>query len=131
MLSYLTCKIESRLQYIEKILFRTHLRHFHSGRHTFHTNLTFGNFIFHLIFFSIHSCFYRFLYFILSIFTAYIPAPIVFGSIVDSTCLVWRDLGCGKQGSCWLYDNEEFWFRLHGLQVSLSLSKNTNYIGIN
>lgn len=33
-----------------------------------------------------------------------VPGPIMFGSIVDSTCLVWQEK-CGEQKSCWIYDN--------------------------
>lgn len=34
---------------------------------------------------------------------AFIPAPIIFGMIIDSTCLVWSE-SCGTRGNCWLYD---------------------------
>ncbi|GLG95037.1 Solute carrier organic anion transporter family member [Gryllus bimaculatus] len=33
----------------------------------------------------------------------YIPAPIVFGIILDSVCLVWGET-CGHSGNCWFYD---------------------------
>ncbi|XP_071533821.1 solute carrier organic anion transporter family member 74D-like [Panulirus ornatus] len=47
----------------------------------------------------------------LSVF-AFIPAPIVFGAIIDSACLVW-DNSCGKSGNCWLYDTDKFRLIIH------------------
>ncbi|KAJ1527748.1 hypothetical protein ONE63_007703 [Megalurothrips usitatus] len=44
--------------------------------------------------------------FLISIF-AFIPGPILFGAIIDSTCLVW-DESCGRKGNCWLYDKHSF-----------------------
>lgn len=32
-----------------------------------------------------------------------VPGPIVFGAVVDSTCLMWQD-ECGRRGNCWVYD---------------------------
>ena len=37
---------------------------------------------------------------------AFIPYPIIFGSIVDSACLIWESK-CGKTGNCWVYDSEK------------------------
>ncbi|NXS08723.1 SO4A1 protein, partial [Neodrepanis coruscans] len=33
-----------------------------------------------------------------------IPGPIVFGSMIDKSCLLWQDQ-CGEQGSCYVYQN--------------------------
>lgn len=44
--------------------------------------------------------------FLISIF-AFIPGPILYGAIIDSTCLVW-DESCGRKGNCWLYDKQKF-----------------------
>uniref|UniRef100_A0A3Q3WX46 Solute carrier organic anion transporter family member n=1 Tax=Mola mola TaxID=94237 RepID=A0A3Q3WX46_MOLML len=33
-----------------------------------------------------------------------IPGPIVFGSMIDISCLLWQDQ-CGEQGSCYIYQN--------------------------
>ncbi|ROT61125.1 putative solute carrier organic anion transporter family member 3A1 isoform X2 [Penaeus vannamei] len=42
---------------------------------------------------------------------AYIPAPIMFGSVIDSTCLLWKS-SCGEKGGrCLIYDIEAFRFR--------------------
>lgn len=43
---------------------------------------------------------------ILSIF-ALIPAPIIFGSILDYTCLIW-DMNCNGKGNCWFYHKDNF-----------------------
>ncbi|XP_058794444.1 solute carrier organic anion transporter family member 74D [Phymastichus coffea] len=38
---------------------------------------------------------------------ALIPGPIIFGAIMDSTCLVW-DISCKKKGNCWFYHKDQF-----------------------
>jgi hypothetical protein len=43
---------------------------------------------------------------------AYIPAPIIFGSVIDTTCLVWKMNECQQDGTtCLLYDIEAFRLR--------------------
>lgn len=42
----------------------------------------------------------------LSIFT-FIPSPLLFGYIADSSCLIWEEK-CGQRGNCWLYDQSRF-----------------------
>ncbi|XP_076337292.1 solute carrier organic anion transporter family member 74D-like isoform X2 [Tachypleus tridentatus] len=44
---------------------------------------------------------------------AFIPYPMVYGSITDSACLVWEER-CGETGNCWIYDYEKFRYYLHG-----------------
>ncbi|CAH1153544.1 unnamed protein product [Phaedon cochleariae] len=46
----------------------------------------------------------------------YIPAPILFGNLIDSTCLLWKS-ACGSErgGRCLLYDIEQFRYRYVGL----------------
>ena len=36
-----------------------------------------------------------------------IPGPILFGVIIDLTCLLWQTRQCdaGSSGSCWIYDS--------------------------
>lgn len=48
---------------------------------------------------------------IFSVF-AFIPYPMIYGFIIDSTCLVWEK-ACGKTGNCWLYDMDKFRVYLH------------------
>lgn len=39
---------------------------------------------------------------------ALIPGPIVFGRIIDQTCLVWTEQCSGRRGNCQLYDQRKF-----------------------
>lgn len=43
---------------------------------------------------------------IISLF-ALIPGPIIYGAIIDSTCLVWEE-SCGTRGNCWFYHRDNF-----------------------
>ncbi|XP_071952419.1 solute carrier organic anion transporter family member 5A1-like [Antedon mediterranea] len=45
-----------------------------------------------------------------------IPAPIVYGSLIDLTCLSWNEV-CGEQGACWVYDVELYRYYYIGLSV--------------
>ncbi|XP_063220390.1 solute carrier organic anion transporter family member 5A1 [Bacillus rossius redtenbacheri] len=45
----------------------------------------------------------------------YIPAPILFGNLIDSTCLLWKSICGEKGGRCLLYDIEKFHFRYIGI----------------
>lgn len=39
---------------------------------------------------------------------ALIPGPILYGRIIDSTCLVWTEQCSGLRGNCQLYDQKKF-----------------------
>ncbi|CAL4162871.1 unnamed protein product [Meganyctiphanes norvegica] len=54
-----------------------------------------------------------FLTFFLSVF-GFIPAPIIMGAVIDSTCLVW-DWRCGARGNCWFYNTDTFRLLLHAV----------------
>lgn len=41
----------------------------------------------------------------------YIPAPIVFGNLIDSTCLLWQSTCGEKSGRCLIYDIETFRYK--------------------
>jgi hypothetical protein len=43
---------------------------------------------------------------------AFIPYPLIFGTITDMACMVWKE-SCGKTGNCWVYDIEKFRYYLH------------------
>ena len=43
---------------------------------------------------------------IISLF-ALIPGPILYGAIIDSTCLIWN-YSCGEKGNCWVYHKDNF-----------------------
>ncbi|CAG0924004.1 unnamed protein product [Notodromas monacha] len=44
---------------------------------------------------------------------AFIPTPILYGAIIDSTCLIWRETKCGTKGNCAFYDANKFRVALH------------------
>ncbi|XP_043234790.1 solute carrier organic anion transporter family member 74D-like isoform X2 [Amphibalanus amphitrite] len=49
---------------------------------------------------------------LMSVF-AFIPAPILFGAVVDQTCLVWEEKACGGKGNCLYYDTDKLRVYLH------------------
>uniref|UniRef100_A0A6I8P779 Solute carrier organic anion transporter family member n=2 Tax=Ornithorhynchus anatinus TaxID=9258 RepID=A0A6I8P779_ORNAN len=49
---------------------------------------------------------------------AYIPTPIYFGAVIDTTCMLWQQ-ECGVRGSCWEYDVTSFRFVYFGLAAGL------------
>ncbi|XP_029989080.1 solute carrier organic anion transporter family member 2A1 [Sphaeramia orbicularis] len=51
---------------------------------------------------------------------AWIPAPVVFGKVIDLSCTWWKRM-CGKKRSCAYYDNYLFRNRYIGLQVGYKL----------
>lgn len=56
---------------------------------------------------------------ILAVF-AFIPYPLIFGHIIDATCLVWEKT-CGQTGNCWLYDMDRFRVFFHSTAVGFLL----------
>lgn len=51
----------------------------------------------------------------------YIPAPILFGNLIDSTCLLWKSTCGSKGGRCLLYDIEQFRYRYVGLCAGIKI----------
>ncbi|CAG2161777.1 unnamed protein product [Oppiella nova] len=52
----------------------------------------------------------------------YIPSPIIFGNVIDSTCIVWK-AHCGQQGGfCLLYNIEQFRLRYVGVCSGLKVA---------
>ncbi|XP_046422580.1 solute carrier organic anion transporter family member 74D [Neodiprion fabricii] len=43
---------------------------------------------------------------------ALIPGPIIYGTVIDSTCLIWND-SCGERGNCWFYHKDDFRYLLN------------------
>lgn len=64
-----------------------------------------------LVFYLNISCF---------IFSGNVPCPVIYGAVVDSTCLFWED-NCGEPGACRLYDPEKFRMMFHGLTALIML----------
>ncbi|XP_078254833.1 solute carrier organic anion transporter family member 5A1 [Rhinoraja longicauda] len=52
---------------------------------------------------------------------AYIPTPIYFGAVIDTTCMLWQQ-DCGVIGSCWEYDVTSFRFVYFGLAAGLKFA---------
>lgn len=51
----------------------------------------------------------------------YIPAPILFGNLIDSTCILWKST-CGETGGrCLIYDIEQFRFKYVGLCATIKV----------
>ncbi|XP_017464094.1 PREDICTED: solute carrier organic anion transporter family member 4C1 isoform X2 [Rhagoletis zephyria] len=50
---------------------------------------------------------------------ALIPGPIIFGRIIDSTCLVWTET-CNGRGNCQLYEQTKFRYYVNILALSLT-----------
>lgn len=51
----------------------------------------------------------------------YIPAPILFGNLIDSTCLLWKSTCGEKGGRCLLYDIEQFRYRYVGICAGIKI----------
>ncbi|XP_046584315.1 solute carrier organic anion transporter family member 2B1-like [Haliotis rubra] len=51
----------------------------------------------------------------------FLPAPIVFGFIIDSTCLIW-ETSCGVRGSCGQYDLESLRVRLKATECAFRVA---------
>ena len=49
---------------------------------------------------------------------AFIPAPIVFGAVVDRACLIWSST-CGKSGACALYDVTKLRYSYIGVEIGI------------
>lgn len=57
---------------------------------------------------------------LVSILAGWFPGPVIFGALVDSTCIIWRTT-CGSVGACSLYDIQLFRLRMHGLTIGLRI----------
>lgn len=55
----------------------------------------------------------------LSLF-AFMPAPLIYSSIIDSTCMLWNK-SCDEDGACLLYDIDSFRYLMHGVPVAVLL----------
>lgn len=57
------------------------------------------------------------------------PAPILFGAIIDSSCIVWQmDTEGESKGSCWLYDTSKLAWRILLLSELLVLAMICCYV---
>ncbi|KAL1123270.1 hypothetical protein AAG570_002356 [Ranatra chinensis] len=51
---------------------------------------------------------------------ALVPGPILYGWLIDSTCLVWNK-SCGSRGNCWYYDKDQFRYKFNGTAAGISI----------
>lgn len=54
-------------------------------------------------------------------FKGYIPSPILFGNVIDSTCLWWKEHCSERSGFCLIYDIEQFRFRFVGICAGIKV----------
>uniref|UniRef100_T1J4Q6 Solute carrier organic anion transporter family member n=1 Tax=Strigamia maritima TaxID=126957 RepID=T1J4Q6_STRMM len=52
---------------------------------------------------------------------AFLPCTIIYGAVVDSTCIVWEE-SCGERGNCWVYDVDKLRKWLHGITAGLLIT---------
>lgn len=60
---------------------------------------------------------------------ALIPGPILYGIIIDNTCLVWNET-CNKRGNCYTYDRRKMRVYLNSTSISKKIINIINYINI-
>jgi hypothetical protein len=58
---------------------------------------------------------------ILNIHLGFIPAPIIFGWLIDTACTVWHSRCETDRGNCVVYDNVDFRHKFHVGNASLQL----------
>jgi len=51
----------------------------------------------------------------------YIPSPILFGHVIDTTCLLWTQTCEGSSGRCLVYDIEMFRFKYVGICAGIKV----------
>ncbi|XP_022112252.1 solute carrier organic anion transporter family member 4C1-like [Acanthaster planci] len=49
----------------------------------------------------------------------FIPSPVYYGAVIDSTCILWEKGCSGSDGACLQYDNGNFFYRYLGLSTLL------------
>ena len=50
-----------------------------------------------------------------------IPAPLIYGMVIDSTCVAYRTLLGGGQGTCAVYELDDLRFGYHGLYIGIKI----------
>ncbi|XP_041360473.1 solute carrier organic anion transporter family member 74D-like isoform X2 [Gigantopelta aegis] len=50
----------------------------------------------------------------------FMPAPILFGYVIDGTCKIWKST-CGNRGACQLYDLPSLRYWLKGLECGFRI----------
>lgn len=55
------------------------------------------------------------------------PAPLLYGAIIDSICVVQQHGGCSRKGACLLYDHDNFRYQLHALPLIAKIAASVMY----
>ena len=50
-----------------------------------------------------------------------LSSPIIFGSLVDSTCLLWKETCSGVEGRCLIYDIDMFRIKYVGIGAAIKV----------
>ncbi|CAD5234353.1 unnamed protein product [Bursaphelenchus xylophilus] len=53
-------------------------------------------------------------------FLGTLPSPLLWGAVIDSTCLIW-DQVCGEKGACSIYDPDQLRTRMHLLYCAIRM----------
>ncbi|XP_046573018.1 solute carrier organic anion transporter family member 3A1-like [Haliotis rubra] len=62
----------------------------------------------------------------LSSFVGFLPSPIVYGKVIDTTCTLWETT-CGEVGACAVYDIPSLRYRVKGMDVGLQLLSSAGF----
>ncbi|XP_050421876.1 solute carrier organic anion transporter family member 74D-like [Adelges cooleyi] len=60
---------------------------------------------------------------------AFLPGPIFYGTIVDTTCIIWGSK-CGSTGNCWLYDGKRFKYYLNFISTGFLIVGTALDVGV-
>ncbi|XP_014680497.1 PREDICTED: solute carrier organic anion transporter family member 4C1-like [Priapulus caudatus] len=55
------------------------------------------------------------------------PGPIIGGAAIDASCILWQIDACGETGSCWMYDNDQLRYTLHGIALGVKCAATCLY----
>ena len=62
-------------------------------------------------------------------FAGFVPGPMVYGSLIDTTCLLWRQT-CGERGDCLLYDKDRFGNNIFAITAAFKLGAGVFYFAM-
>lgn len=56
----------------------------------------------------------------MSFISGFVPGPLLFGVLIDSTCVLWQ-YNCDQRGACLLYDTNAFKYLTYGVSAAFQL----------
>ncbi|XP_067677288.1 solute carrier organic anion transporter family member 3A1-like [Haliotis asinina] len=63
----------------------------------------------------------------LNSFVGFLPSPIVYGMVIDTTCALW-ETACGEVGACALYDLPSLRYRVKSMDIGLQLLSSAAFL---